>query len=58
MIVVVVVVVDDCWIDLIVIEAGRLMFVVNLLAVDLKTGAMTADHYTKRGTALLMSLDY
>jgi dynein heavy chain len=35
--------------------SGRPSFVV---AVDLKTGAMTADHYVKRGTALLMSLDY
>jgi hypothetical protein len=26
--------------------------------VDLKTGSMTSDHYVKRGTALLMSLDY
>jgi dynein heavy chain len=34
---------------------GRPSFVV---AVDLKTGAMSADHYVKRGTALLMSLDY
>lgn len=37
------------------IGSGRPSFVV---AVDLKTGAMTSDHYVKRGTALLMSLDY
>ena len=35
--------------------SGRPSFVVS---VDLKTGAMTSDHYVKRGTALLMSLDY
>ena len=35
--------------------SGRPSFVI---AVELKTGAMTSDHYTKRGTALLMSLDY
>ena len=34
---------------------GRPSFIV---AVDLKTGAMPAEHYVKRGTALLMSLDY
>lgn len=34
---------------------GRPSFIVN---VDLKCGAMPADHYVKRGTALLMSLDY
>ncbi|XP_039605580.1 dynein heavy chain 2, axonemal [Polypterus senegalus] len=34
--------------------AGRASFVVG---VDLKAGAMTADHWIKRGTALLMSLD-
>lgn len=33
---------------------GRASFVVS---VDLKTGEKTADHWTKRGTALLMSLD-
>lgn len=37
------------------VGSGRPSFVV---AVDLKTGAMNADHYIKRGTALLMSLDY
>lgn len=35
--------------------SGRASFVV---AVDLKAGAMTSDHWIKRGTALLMSLDY
>lgn len=35
--------------------SGRPSFVV---AVDLKTGSMDSAHYTKRGTALLMSLDY
>ncbi|XP_066267393.1 dynein axonemal heavy chain 2-like isoform X1 [Branchiostoma lanceolatum] len=35
--------------------AGRASFVV---AVDLKTGAMPPDHWTKRGSALLMSLDH
>uniref|UniRef100_A0A3Q3JPP1 Uncharacterized protein n=1 Tax=Monopterus albus TaxID=43700 RepID=A0A3Q3JPP1_MONAL len=34
--------------------AGRASFVI---AVELKTGAVTADHWIKRGTALLMSLD-
>jgi len=34
---------------------GRPSFIVS---VDLKTGAMPAEHYVKRGTALLMSLDY
>lgn len=34
--------------------AGRQSFVV---AVDLKCGAMPYDHWIKRGTALLMSLD-
>ena len=29
-----------------------------VVSVDLKSGAMTADHWVKRGTALLMSLDY
>ena len=29
-----------------------------VVGVDLKCGAMTADHWIKRGTALLMSLDY
>lgn len=29
-----------------------------IVSVDLKSGAMTADHWVKRGTALLMSLDY
>ncbi|TSK77048.1 Dynein heavy chain 2, axonemal [Bagarius yarrelli] len=33
--------------------AGRASFVV---AVDLKSGAMSSDHWVKRGTALLMSL--
>ena len=35
--------------------ADRASYVVS---VDLKSGAMTADHWVKRGTALLMSLDY
>ena len=35
--------------------SGRASFVV---AVDLKAGAMTSDHWIKRGSALLMSLDY
>ena len=35
-------------------DSGRPSFVV---AVDLKSGAMSADHWVKRGTALLMSLD-
>nr|XP_014339925.1 PREDICTED: dynein heavy chain 2, axonemal-like [Latimeria chalumnae] len=34
--------------------AGRASFVVG---VDLKSGAMSTDHWIKRGTALLMSLD-
>ena len=34
---------------------GRASFIV---AVELKTGEKTADNWTKRGTALLMSLDY
>ncbi|XP_056156824.1 dynein axonemal heavy chain 2 [Lampris incognitus] len=34
--------------------AGHASFVVG---VDLKSGAVTADHWIKRGTALLMSLD-
>ncbi|XP_042256267.1 dynein axonemal heavy chain 2 [Thunnus maccoyii] len=34
--------------------AGRASFVV---AVELKSGAVTPDHWIKRGTALLMSLD-
>ncbi|XP_042367999.1 dynein axonemal heavy chain 2 [Plectropomus leopardus] len=34
--------------------AGRPSFVVG---VELKSGAVTADHWIKRGTALLMSLD-
>ena len=34
---------------------GRPSFVV---AVELKTGEKSADHWVKRGTALLMSLDY
>jgi len=34
--------------------SGRASFVV---AVDLKAGASTSDHWVKRGTALLMSLD-
>jgi dynein heavy chain len=37
------------------VGSGRPSFVVP---VDLKTGAMNSDHYIKRGTALLMSLDY
>lgn len=28
-----------------------------VVAVDLKSGAVGADHWVKRGTALLMSLD-
>ena len=35
--------------------SGRPSFVV---AVDLKAGQNTSDHYVKRGTAFLMSLDY
>ncbi|XP_076026906.1 dynein axonemal heavy chain 2 [Genypterus blacodes] len=35
-------------------RAGRASFVV---AVELKSGAVTPDHWIKRGTALLMSLD-
>jgi dynein heavy chain, axonemal len=35
--------------------SGRPSFVV---AVDLKTGGISSDHFVKRGTALLMSLDY
>ena len=35
--------------------SGRQSFVV---AVDLKAGANTSDHWVKRGTALLMSLDH
>jgi len=35
--------------------SGRQSFVV---AVDLKGGAGTSDHWVKRGTALLMSLDH
>lgn len=34
--------------------AGRQSFV---LSVELKSGAVTQDHWIKRGTALLMSLD-
>lgn len=34
---------------------GRPSFVV---AVELKSGEKTADHWARRGTALLMSLDY
>lgn len=34
---------------------GRPSFVVS---VDVKVGSVTADHWIKRGTALLMSLDY
>ena len=34
--------------------SGRASFIV---AVDLKAGDMSSDHWTKRGTALLMSLD-
>ncbi|CAB3995859.1 dynein heavy chain 2, axonemal-like [Paramuricea clavata] len=29
-----------------------------IVSVDMKSGAMMADHWVKRGTALLMSLDY
>lgn len=36
-------------------SSGRASFVV---AVDLKAGTMPADHWIKRGTALLMSLDH
>ncbi|KAL8578353.1 Dynein heavy chain 2, axonemal [Nucella lapillus] len=36
-------------------SAGRPSFVV---AVDLKAGEKPADHWVKRGTAILMSLDY
>ncbi|XP_030837708.1 dynein heavy chain 2, axonemal [Strongylocentrotus purpuratus] len=36
-------------------STARASFVV---AVDLKSGAYQPDHWTKRGTALLMSLDY
>ena len=35
-------------------QTGRASFVV---AVDLKGGERGSDHWTKRGTALLMSLD-
>jgi dynein heavy chain len=28
-----------------------------VIAIDLKQGAMASDHWVKRGTALLMSLD-
>ena len=35
--------------------ASRASFVV---AVDLRSGQMPADHWIKRGTALLMSLDH
>ena len=35
--------------------SGRQSFVV---AVDLKAGAGSSDHWVKRGTALLMSLDH
>ena len=34
--------------------AGRASFVV---AVDLKSGPVSAEHWIKRGTALIMSLD-
>ncbi|XP_026582180.1 dynein heavy chain 2, axonemal-like, partial [Pseudonaja textilis] len=34
--------------------SGRPSFVIG---VDLRSGAMTPDHWIKRGTALLMSLD-
>ena len=36
-------------------SSGRASFVV---AVDLKAGTMPPDHWIKRGTALLMSLDH
>ncbi|XP_033636218.1 dynein heavy chain 2, axonemal-like isoform X2 [Asterias rubens] len=36
-------------------STGRASFVVS---IDLKSGAFTADHWIKRGTALLMSLEY
>ena len=35
--------------------SGRASFVV---AVDLKAGSQIGDHWVKRGTALLMSLDH
>ena len=35
--------------------SGRPSFIV---AVDLKSGEKAADHWVKRGTAILMSLDY
>ena len=35
--------------------SGRASYVV---AADLRSGQMTADHWIKRGTALLMSLDH
>ena len=35
-------------------SSGRASFVVG---VELKTGEKSADHWVKRGTALLMSLD-
>ncbi|KAF7646689.1 hypothetical protein LDENG_00183830 [Lucifuga dentata] len=35
-------------------RAGRASFVVG---VELKSGAVTPDHWTKRGTALIVSLD-
>lgn len=28
-----------------------------VIGIDLRSGAMTSDHWIKRGTALLMSLD-
>ena len=34
--------------------SGRASFV---LGVDIKSGAKPADHWTKRGTAMLMSLE-
>lgn len=35
-------------------SADRASFVIG---IDLRSGAMTSDHWIKRGTALLMSLD-
>jgi dynein heavy chain len=29
-----------------------------VVAIDIKAGAMLADHWIKRGTAILMSLEY
>lgn len=35
-------------------SADRASFVIG---IDLRSGAMSSDHWIKRGTALLMSLD-